>query len=109
GRLGLDTGFLCPISGDGFGEALLGPLQEAGVRPLLEARSMRPTALAVMTPDARGLPRYTFYREGTAERDLDRAALIAALPERVNLFQMGGFLPIAPEDAAIWLDVADAA
>src|SRR5690606_21060876 len=86
GHLGLDTGFLCPISRDGFGDALLGPLREAGVTPLLPARSARPTTLAVMTPDGRGLPRYTFYRGGTAEHDLDRDALIAALPERVNLF-----------------------
>jgi len=109
GHLGIDTGFLCPISRDGFGDVLLAPLQAAGVTPLLSARSARPTTLAVTTPDARGLPHYTFYREGTAERDLDRAALIAALPERVNLFQMGGFLPIAPDDAAIWIDIVDEA
>lgn len=109
GLLGIETGFLCPISNDGFGDALLAELAEAGVVPLLERRSTRPTALAVMTPDASGLPRYTFYREGAAERDLDRASLIAALPARVNLFQIGGFLPVVPEDAAIWEDVVDEA
>ena len=40
-RLGNDTGFLCPISRDRFGELLLGPLLADGVEPLLPERGVR--------------------------------------------------------------------
>lgn len=104
-RLGNETGFLCPISTDGFGDLLLAPLREAGVEVLIEARSAANTTLAVVTRNERGLPAYSFYRQGTAERDIDLEALLAALERPVALFQMGGFLPIAAEEAAIWLEV----
>ena len=104
-RLGRKSGFLCPISRDSFGDLLLGPLTDAGVVPLIAERSARNTTLAVVTRNAHGLPAYAFYRENTAERDISREKLLAALPEKIDLFQIGGFLPIEPEDAEIWLDV----
>ncbi|RDE08414.1 carbohydrate kinase family protein [Pelagibacterium lacus] len=107
-RLGGQAGFLCPISKDSFGDLLLGPLQAAGVETLIGERSACNTTLAVVTRNARGLPAYSFYRQGTAERDISRDMLLAALPERIDLFQIGGFLPIEAEDAAIWLDVVKA-
>lgn len=104
-RLGQRSGFLCPISKDTFGDRLLGPLDAAGVVPLIVERSECNTTLAVVTRNAKGLPAYAFYRQGTAERDISRDKLMAALPETIAVFQIGGFLPIEPEDAEIWLDV----
>jgi fructokinase len=104
-KLGQSTGFLCPISKDTFGDLLMAPLEAAGVVPLVEERSGCNTTLAVVTRNARGLPAYAFYRQGTAERDISREKLLAALPQTIGLFQIGGFLPIEPDDAAIWLDV----
>lgn len=104
-RLGQKSGFLCPISKDSFGDLLMAPLTDAGVVPLVKARSDCNTTLAVVTRNARGLPAYAFYRQGTAERDISREKLLAALPHTIDLFQIGGFLPIEPEDADIWLDV----
>ncbi|RUT34440.1 carbohydrate kinase [Arsenicitalea aurantiaca] len=106
-RLGMESGFLCPISKDGFGTYLMGPLEAAGVRPLLVERVAAPSTLAVVTLDARGAAQYEFYRG--ADRAFTREGLIAALPERPALFQIGGFCPILPEDAEVWLDVAEAA
>lgn len=103
-KLGNQTGFLCPISQDTFGDMLLGPLEDAGVAQLVEARSACNTTLAVVTRNAKGLPSYAFYRQGTAERDISRDTLNAALPAAIDVFQIGGFLPIEPEDAAIWMD-----
>lgn len=103
-RLGNDTGFLCPISSDTFGDYILRPLTAAGVTPLLPERVREPTTLAVVTDDGKGNPRYAFYRE--ADRAFTREGLIAALPERIDLFQIGGFCTIEPEDTAIWFDVA---
>lgn len=106
-RLGHDTGFLCPISRDGFGSYLLGPLQAAGVRPLLAERVSAPSTLAVVTLNARGEAQYEFYRG--ADRAFTRETLVSALPAGPELFQVGGFCPIEPEDAGVWLDVARAA
>ncbi|MCD7060560.1 carbohydrate kinase family protein [Pelagibacterium xiamenense] len=104
-KLGNDTGYLCPISKDTFGDLLLGPLNAAGVIQLVGERSDCNTTLAVVTRNAKGLPSYAFYRQGTAERDISRDKLNGALPEEVDLFQIGGFLPIEPEDADVWMDV----
>ncbi len=103
-RLGNDTGLLCPISRDGFGTYLLGPLAAAGVAPLLAERVTAPSTLAVVTLNARKEAQYEFYRG--ADRAFTRAGLIAALPGHPRLFQIGGFCPIEAEDAAVWLDVA---
>lgn len=103
-RLGNDTGFLCPISRDGFGTYLLGPLEAAGVKPLLEERVFAPSTLAVVTLNARKEAQYEFYRG--ADRAFTRDGLVAALPAGLKLFQIGGFCPIEPDDAGVWLDVA---
>lgn len=107
-RLGNDTGYLCPISTDTFGDLLLGPLEAAGVRQLVAERSPANTTLAVVTRNAKGLPAYAFYRQGTAERDISVAKLNASLPQKIDLFQIGGFLPIEPEDFTVWSEVIGA-
>lgn len=106
-KLGNDTGYLCPISRDGFGNYLLGPLQRAGVKPLLEERVFAPTTLAVVTLNEKMEAQYEFYRG--ADRAFTREGLVAALPQRLEVFQIGGFCPIEPEDAAVWIEVAKAA
>lgn len=103
-KLGNPTGFLCPISSDGLGTYLLGPLGKAGVTPLLAERVAAYTTLAVVTFDAKKSAQYGFYRN--ADRAFTREGLIAALPRAVEVFQIGGFCPIEPEDAEAWLAVA---
>lgn len=106
-RLGNSTGFLCPISADAFGDYLLGPLAAAGVRPLLTERVAEYTTLAVVNFDANHNARYGFYR--AADGAIEAASAIAALPEKLDLYQIGGFCPIKPDEAATWLDIVDAA
>lgn len=106
-KMGNDTGFLCPISRDTFGDYILKPLSAAGVKQLLEERVREPTTLAVVTDDGKGNPRYAFYRE--ADRAFTREGLIEALPQSIEVFQVGGFCPIEPEDAQTWLDVVEEA
>lgn len=103
-KLGNSTGFLCPISRDGFGTYLLGPLEQAGVRPLLSERVFAPTTLAVVTLNAKMEAQYEFYRG--ADRAFTLDGLKAALPPQVELFQIGGFCAIEPDDATVWLEVA---
>lgn len=103
-KLGNQTGFLCPISADGLGTYLLGPLAEAGVQTLLGERVTAYTTLAVVTFDARKSAQYGFYR--SADRAFTLDGLIAALPDRMEVFQIGGFCPIEARDAEVWLEVA---
>ncbi len=103
-RLGGQSGFLCPISRDSFGDVILAPLEAAGVEVLLKDRVREPTTLAVVADDGKGNPRYAFYRE--ADRAFTRDGLIAALPPQVELFEIGGFCTILPDDMAVWLEVA---
>lgn len=106
-KLGNDTGFLCPISADAFGDYLLGPLEQAGVKTLLTERVSEYTTLAVVNFDANHNARYGFYR--SADGAIDAASAIAALPERLELYQIGGFCPIKADEAAIWLQIVQAA
>jgi fructokinase len=103
-KLGNDSGFLCPISRDTFGDFILTPLKAAGVRQLVKERVREPSTLAVVTDDGKGNPRYAFYRE--ADRAFTREGLIGALPEGIEVFQIGGFCTIESADLDIWLDVA---
>lgn len=106
-RLGNETGFLCPISADAFGDYLMGPLTEAGVTALLGERVADYTTLAVVNFDDRHNARYGFYR--AADGAIEAASAIAALPEALELYQIGGFCPIVPREAEAWLEVVDAA
>ncbi len=106
-KLGNDTGFLCPISRDGFGTYLLQPLDEAGVKPLLQERVLAPTTLAVVTLDAEQKAQYEFYRG--ADRAFTAEGMKAALPQQLEVFQFGGFGSIEPDDAVVWVEVAKAA
>lgn len=106
-RLGNRTGFLCPISQDTFGSMLAEPLEAAGVTALLAQRVRAPTTLAVVTLNAKREARYEFYR--SADRAFTREGLIAALPDALSVYQVGGFCTVLPEDAAIWFDVVRAA
>ncbi len=106
-RMGHQTGFLCPISADRFGDMILEPLKAGGVRVLLKQRVREPTTLAVVSDDGRGNPRYQFYRH--ADRAFTREGLIAALPNKIELFQFGGFCAIEAYDARAWLEAAKVA
>ncbi|MGV8834157.1 MAG: PfkB family carbohydrate kinase [Devosia sp.] len=106
-KLGNATGFLCPISADAFGDYLLAPLTAAGVAALLPERVKEYTTLAVVNFDDNHNARYGFYR--SAEGAIDAATAIAALPAQVELYQIGGFCPIKPDEAAQWLRIVEAA
>ena len=106
-KLGNPTGFLCPISTDEFGDMLLAPLASAGVEVLIERRVDAPTTKAIVTFNDKMQASYEFERG--AERTFTKDGLVAALPGGVKLLQLGGFVPIEPEDAAAWLAVAEKA
>jgi fructokinase len=107
GRLGNRTGFHSPFSADAFGDYLMAPLAAAGVHPLLPERVRDYTTLAVVNFDEARNARYGFYRGADAAIDRDRA--LAALPDEIWAYQVGGFCPVGEAQAPIWLDVVEAA
>lgn len=106
-KLGNETGFLCPISQDRYGDLLLGPLADAGVAVLLKDRVPDPTTKAIVSFNDKMQASYVFERH--ADRAFTREGLLAALPALVELYQIGGFSPIRADDAAIWMAVIEAA
>src|SRR5688572_29702760 len=72
-RLGGQTGYLCPISRDRFGDVLLGKLAADKVEVLLKDRVAEPTTLAMVTLDEARKATYLFYRH--ADRAFSRDGL----------------------------------
>ncbi|CCH27899.1 carbohydrate kinase [Actinosynnema sp. NPDC047251] len=70
GRLDAPVGFLSRISTDPFGDRLVDRLHAANVRTDLVQRGPEPTTLAVVGLTDDGSARYSFYVEGTADRQV---------------------------------------
>ena len=69
-RLGAPASFLSRVSTDLFGDALVDRLHTAGARTDLVQRGAEPTTLAVVGIGPDGSARYSFYVEGTADRQV---------------------------------------
>ena len=74
-RLGGDAQFFGGLSHDVFGRKLHAALQAEGVNLSAAPRPDAPTALVLVSVDGRGVPQYTFYGSGTAERMVRQADL----------------------------------
>jgi fructokinase len=82
-RLGARAQFFGGLSGDMFGRSLHAALAAEGVDLSAAPRPAAATALVLVDVDAHGVPLYTFYGAGTAERmvrpqDLDKVPTDAA-------------------------------
>ncbi|MFF7201086.1 carbohydrate kinase [Streptomyces sp. NPDC008141] len=86
GRLDARAAFCSRMSTDGFGEALLAGLRDAGVDTGLVARGPEPTTLAVASLGADGSAGYGFYAEGSADRLFE---LPPRLPEAARAVAFG--------------------
>ena len=97
---GIPTGYANPFSEDAFGGLLRQTLQAAGAQHLGQISS-KPTALALVSTDARGQPQYSFYREGVADRTIDAAALLGAISTDTLGFHTGALALVPPDDAGM--------
>lgn len=105
GRQQQDTGYLTPISEDSLGQLLRATIEASDVT-CLAAASSKPTSLAVVSL-VNGQPSYQFYREDTAERQVDAASLEASLPAEVTALQLGSLCLANGDDAKAWADLAE--
>ena len=100
GRQGLQTGYLTPVSTDKSGDLLAALLDQAGV-VLAGGRHPAPSSLAMVTL-TNGVPSYSFYRDGTAERQISEDRLTAALTTDARLFHIGSLALAGGADADVW-------
>lgn len=105
---GIDTSYLNPLSADNFGHRFRALLSSHGVHMARGRRSLRPTALAIVSLDEQGSPTYAFHRDSVADRDISATELITALPDPCQLLHTGG-LALTPADLDKTLEVVRAA
>jgi fructokinase len=90
-RLGQPAAFLSKVSTDPFGKRLLAYMESERVDTGLIVRTQAPTTLAIVALDEKGVPTYSFYIGGTADRSLERAELPARLPDAIRVVHIGSY------------------
>ncbi len=109
GQLGSQVLYVSTLSTDFYGDLLAERLAECHVSLRTDARSSANTSLAVVSLDETNQPSYAFYREGTADRDVPVADIVASFPEAMLIFHVGSCALIPKEDQDAWLQVVMAA
>jgi fructokinase len=74
-RLGRPVGLLTGVSTDALGDKLARAMAEEGVETRFLKRTPAPTTLALVAVGPDGSPRYQFYGEGAADRQVEPADL----------------------------------
>jgi fructokinase len=102
GRLEQPVAYLGRMSGDRFGERMMGLLTEDGVDLRAVVRTNEPTTLALAEVDDEGVAKYRFYERGTSATGLTPEAALAALPDDVAILHVGTLgLTLEPSAAAV--------
>jgi fructokinase len=89
-RLGARPLFFGGLSTDMFGRKLAAALEREGVDLAAAPRTTAPTALVCVDVDAGGVPAYTLYGSGTAERGLT-AADLERVPRDAAAIHVGSY------------------
>ncbi len=88
-RLGAPVGFLGKISRDFFGDMLFNRLSSEGVDTSFTRRSDRLSTLAFVKIEDGEEPRYAFYTENTADRNLSSVDIPESLPDSIECIEFG--------------------
>ena len=99
-RLGQPTAFLSKVSNDAFGRKLTSYLESERVDVGLLVRTQAPTTLAIVALDDKGVPTYSFYTSGTADRSLEMSELPVRLPDAVRAVHIGSYTTALEPTAA---------
>ena len=94
-RQGVNATYVSPLSRDAFGDRFASALAAESVNIGAPNRSRRPTSVALVRVGADGVPTYTLYREGVADKDVTYDELLAAVPPDAKLFHTGS-LAVTP-------------
>jgi fructokinase len=103
-RLAQPVAFLGAVSQGWLGDRLMQALVAEGVNTTCTARLNAPTTLSLVGLDAQGVPRYDFYGESAADRQLPLSAL-ANVPSSANAYHFGSYAmvvePVASTQRAL--------
>ena len=92
-RLGQKVAFFSALSKGFLGERLMSALQAEGVDTSAVQRNDAPTTLGLVGLDASGVPSYSFYGDGCADRLLGADA-IDRLPAGVRAIHLGSYATV---------------
>ena len=99
-RQGQEVSYITPISRDSLGNILADRLETDKV-VVSAPRVNEPTSLAVVSLN-NSEPSYQFYRNGTAERQINHDMLTKVTPSATKIFHTGSIALIDGEDANLW-------
>lgn len=105
-RLGQPVGFFGAISTGFAGDVLLRALQSEGVDTGAVARKDAPTTLSLVGLDAQGVPSYSFYGTGCADRLLEPADL-GRLPGTPAALCLGSFASVVEPGATVLRELVE--
>lgn len=104
-RLAQPVAFCGAISTGFLGQRLMRSLADEGIDTSCVQRTAAPTSICVVGLDAQGVPAYDFYGERGAERRLDAAAALAAVPAHARALHFGSYAmvvePVATAQRAL--------
>jgi fructokinase len=98
-RLGGTASFFGGLAHDMFGRKLAAALAAEGVDLSAAPRPDAPTALVMVSVDGGGVPHYTFYGSGTAERMVGMAD-VARVPADAQAIHVGSYCMVVEPVAA---------
>lgn len=98
-RLGQPVGFFGPVSNDFLGARLMQGLLDEGVDTRITPRTEAPTTLSLIGTDAQGVPAYSFYGHGAADRQL-RPDMLALLPGSMSGLHIGSYTTVVEPTAS---------
>ena len=99
-RQGQEVSYITPISRDSLGNILVARLSTDKV--IVSAlRVDEPTSLAVVSLND-SQPSYQFYRDCTADRQINYEMLTSNIPSSTKIFHVGSIALIDGEDANLW-------
>ena len=105
-RLSQPVGFFGAVSRDFLGERLMQGLRDEGVNTTITARTEAATTLSLIGTDAQGVPAYSFYGHGAADRQLGVDAL-ALLPATVSGIHIGSYTTVVEPIASTLRTLVD--
>ena len=105
-RLGQPVGFFGAISAGFAGDVLMRALQREGVQTSAVARKNAPTTLSLVGLDAQGVPSYSFYGAGCADRLLEPADL-RRLPGTPAALCLGSFATVVEPSATVLRELVE--
>ena len=107
GKQGMPVSYLSPLSQDQFGDVLKNQLLTDGGVVDEDFRVSKPTSLAVVQLDDEGIPSYSLYREGIADREYDAQDILDRIPHSIRLLHTGS-LALIPEDISRVIEIIEA-